>query len=200
MSKSLKDQLLALGLAKPPPAGKKSDKPAKGRVDSKNRSRHDSRRKVVGKKAAHRAGTQGDGKQGAGSEPSLADAFRLREQQTKQESEKAKELKRQEERRRRELNKEIRSIVEPNRLNSADAELTRNFMYKGRIRKVNVTAEQFAGLNDGSLGLVYLAGGYHVLASEWVSKVTEMAADKVPELSGGDEEDDEFPVPDDLIW
>ena len=195
MSESLKDQLLALGLAKSPPARKKNHQSGKRPANVKNRSRSDSRHKSADKKATHNKG-----KQSPDSELSLAQAFRLREQQTKQESEKAKERKRQEERKRRELNKEVRGLIEPNRLNSESAELTRNFMYKGRIRKVNVTAEQYAALNDGSLGLIYLAGGYHIVASEWVAKVNEIAPDKVPDLSGKDEDDDEFPVPDDLVW
>ena len=105
-----------------------------------------------------------------------------------------------EDRRRREINKAIREIVKPNRLNREDAEVARNFLYRERIRKVYVTPEQHQALGQGSLGLVYLSGGYHVLESEHVEAVRKIAADHVVDLGGDEPEDEEFPVPDDLTW
>ncbi|HLF30685.1 MAG TPA: DUF2058 family protein, partial [Xanthomonadales bacterium] len=83
-------------------------------------------------------------------------------------------------------------------------ELSRNFLHKGRIRKVRVTAEQLKALNAGMLGLVYLAGGYHIVTPEWAEAVTRLSPEHVPDLSGStddrSDEDEDFPVPDDLVW
>ncbi|MGH8035127.1 MAG: DUF2058 family protein, partial [Lysobacterales bacterium] len=137
------------------------------------------------------------------SDLSLEAAYRLREQQTKQQAELVRERKRQLDLERRRLNEAIREIVMPHRLNDDSAELTRNFLYKGRIRKVRVTPGQLKFLNEGALGLVYLSGSYHILESEQVRAVSELSQEHVPDLSGGtsgDGADEEFPVPDDLIW
>jgi uncharacterized protein YaiL (DUF2058 family) len=130
----------------------------------------------------------------------LEQAYVLREQQSRAEQEASKERKRLEDLQRRQVNNAVKAIVEPHRLNDPAAELARHFMYKGRIRKVNVTLEQFKALNEGALGLVYLSGGYHLLPAEHVLKVQALSEDHVPDLSGGVEEEEQFPVPDDLIW
>lgn len=147
MSDSLKDQLIALGLAK-----KGQDKP-KGRKASRGRQ---------------------------------ADRTRKRRQA--------------EDRRRQRLNSEIRSIVEAHRMNDDAAELTRNFLYKGRIRKVMVTPDQLRAINDGELGVAYLSGGYHILAPEHLEAVRKLSPEHVPDLAGGSEDEGDHPVPDDLVW
>jgi len=178
MSKSLQDQLLSLGLAKSRPKPKQQQTrkpPSKGKR------------------------SDGSGKPNQ-SELTLEQAYRLREKQTREQAEQARERKRAADRKRRELNQKIRAIVEPNRLNDAEAELTRNFLYKGRIRKVNVSAEQLKALNSGELGIVYLSGGYHLLTAENVGQVRSLSTEHVPDLSGSEIEEEEFPVPDDLLW
>lgn len=186
MNKSLQDQLLALGLAKQAPKSRGGNKPAA------KKQQKTAQRSPRGKPA---------GKATDGENLTLEQAYRLRQQQEKQQAAQARQRKQAEDRRRRELNESIRAIVQPHRLNDPAAELSRNFLYKGRIRKVSVTADQLRDLNDGVLGLVYLAGGYHVLPLEQVEQVRALSADHVPDL-GGDvsQEEEEFPVPDDLIW
>ncbi|MDT8319165.1 MAG: DUF2058 family protein, partial [Xanthomonadales bacterium] len=93
-----------------------------------------------------------------------------------------------------------RKIVHEHRLNCDDAEVARNFLFRGRIRKVNVTREQLVALNAGELGVVYLAGRYHLLPEAALNEVRALSAEHVPDLSGSEPDDDEFPVPDDLIW
>jgi uncharacterized protein YaiL (DUF2058 family) len=192
MSKSLQDQLLALGLAQAPSAGQVAgtsrDRAAKSNRPDKSRAKQ--------KKKA----PAGPASKPATAELTLEQAYLLREQYTKERAAQAREQKRLEDLRRRQINEAIRAIVEPHRLNDAAAELSRNFMYKGRIRKVNVTAEQLKALNEGRLGLVYLAGGYHVLSPEHVAQVLTLSEEHVPDLSGGADEDEQFPVPDDLVW
>ena len=90
--------------------------------------------------------------------------------------------------------------MEERRLNRDDASVPRHFLYKGRIRKIYVTAEQQGALADGQMGLVYLTGGYHLLAIEPLEQVRGISAEHVVELEGADPDEDEHPVPDDLVW
>jgi len=192
MSKSLQDQLLALGLANKAAVTKQ---PGSHRSPAA-KAKKNSQRAEAPKKAT----PAGKGQALSDSDLSLEQAYRLREKHTREEAKQARELKRMEDRKRRQLNQEIRTIVETHRLNDPAAELSRNFVYKGRIRKVNVTAGQLKALNEGALGLVYLGGGYHILQPEYVELVRSLSADHVPDLTSSVEEDDQYPVPDDLIW
>jgi uncharacterized protein YaiL (DUF2058 family) len=175
MADSLQDQLLALGLAK--------DKPRK---PAKNRPKKPAKRRT---KAGNPPG-----------EMSLDKAWALREKEEKRSAEQRRARKIEEDRKRREINKAIKALVEPHRANRADAEVARNFLYRERIRKVYVTPEQNKALASGELGLVYLSGGYHLLAAEHVEAVRKIAADHVVDLGGDEPEEEEFPVPDDLVW
>lgn len=179
MAGSLQDQLKALGLAK--------DKPAKTPDAAKKpagpRKKPDSK---------HQQKPQ---------EMSLEKAFALRKQDEKRKAEQAKKRKQEEDRQRKLLNTAIREIVKAHRLNRDDAEVARNFMFRGRIRKVHVTPDQLKALNAGELGIAYLSGGYHLLGAEHVDAIRQLSAAHVPDLNTGAEDDDEeFPVPDDLIW
>lgn len=204
MSKSLQDQLKALGLAKEPAPGsvaKHSHKPIAGSPASPRRPHKNPQR-------ARSTQNQNSVKRSRLLVPAASDvvdltleqAYALRKQQLRAEDEAGKERKRLEDLKRRQINNAIKAIVEPNRLNDAAAELARHFTYKGRIRKVSLTLEQFKALNEGALGLVYLSGGYHVLPAAHVSEIRALSADHVPDLSGGAEQEEQFPVPDDLIW
>ena len=191
MGKSIQDQLRALGLGgKNQSAGTEANK-RKGVAGGKNPGRTASRQS---------APPQAGGRRAVGKELSLKDAFRLRELQNQKDASDARGRKREEDRRRRELNTGIRAIVEPNRLNSAEAEIGRNFLHKNRIRRIYVTAEQLQALNAGKLGVVYLSGSYHLMTTDLVATVAALSPDHVPDLSGGVDEDPEFPVPDDLVW
>ena len=190
MSKSLQDQLLSLGLAK-----KESQKgTAKSRGPQKSRPSRSA-------KSPH-ARTDGPGKAVSSSdeEIALARAYALRQQEEKRQAETAKRKKQEEDRRRRQLNTALKAIVKEHRLNDPNAEVARNFMYKGRIRKINLTPEQLKSVNQGELGVIYLLGGYHLLPAEQVEAVRQLSEEHVPDLSGSADDDEEFPVPDDLIW
>lgn len=204
MSKSLQDQLKALGLAKetaPRPVAKPKHTPTPGSPTAPRRPREKPRqaqskpRNDSAQPPARSASPPVDV-----TNLTLEQAYVLRERQSRAEQEASKERKRLEDLQRRQINNAVKAIVEPHRLNDPAAELARHFMYKGRIRKVNVTLEQFKALNEGALGLVYLSGGYHLLPAEHVLKVRALSEDHVPDLSGGAEEEEQFPVPDDLIW
>ena len=180
MSDSLQAQLRALGLAK--------GKPDEGRGK---------------KRGPRKAGRQADRARPVQStrEMSLDQAYALRERDEKRRSEQARQQKREAERRRRQINQAIREIVTTRRRNRADAEIARNFLFNGRIRKVHVTAEQLQALNDDRMGIVYLSGGYHLLEPDAVEAVRRISPEHVVDLGGeARDEDSDHPVPDDLIW
>ena len=179
MGDSLQDQLRSLGLAKSKPAAEQ-------------------RRQRSSRKAKRPA--RDPGSQPAG-EPSLDQAYALREREEQQQAQRARQQKLEEERRRRQVNKAIREIVASQRQNCEDADLPRNFMFNGRIRKIYVTAEQQRALNAGDLGIVYLSGSYHLLAPGPLAAVREISNEHVVDLGlEADHEDPEHPVPDDLVW
>ena len=177
MSESLQDQLRALGLAK---KGKKATRPE--------------RRKGPKQRKAGKGGSKS-------AEVSLDQAYALRRKEEQKQAGLARRKKQAEDRQRREINEAIRKIVKQHRLNDEKAEIARNFMYRGRIRKIYVTPEQQKALGSGELGIVYLTGGYHLLAPEVLDSVRRIAADHIVDLSpDSDKEEEEFPVPDDLTW
>jgi uncharacterized protein YaiL (DUF2058 family) len=180
MSDSLQDQLRALGLAKKQPRKTKGSGAAK-------RSRQ-----------ANRKRSGQDAKPG---ELSLEKAYALKRREEQRQADKARRKKQAEDRQRRLLNNQIREIVKVNRLNREEAEIARNFLFRGRIRKINVTSDQLKALNAGDLGIVYLSGGYHLLDLAQLDKVRALSADHVVDLNTDNTDDDEeFPVPDDLSW
>ncbi len=191
MSKSLQDQLLALGFANKKP--KQAQKPSR-------------RTPVYANQQPGGAGNftkkgQGRGIQADGNEVSLDRAYALRKQEEKKQADTARKRKQAEDRQRRRLNQEIRAIVSTHRQNDSKAEVPRHFMYRGRIRKINLTPGQLKAVNAGELGIAYLSGGYHLLAPEHVEAVRELSAEHIPDLASGQtEKEQEFPGPDDLTW
>lgn len=175
MSNSLKDQLLALGLA-PKKTGPKSRKQHKNTAGQPK----------------HKAGN---------AEISLDQAYRIRSKEERREKEKAVELKRQQERQRRETNQKIRALVKECAIRDPDAENKRNFLYKGRIRSVLATPEQISEINAGAIGIVYLSGNYHLMPADKIEEIRKFAPDHIPDLGGAEHaEEEDNPVPDDLIW
>jgi len=131
---------------------------------------------------------------------SLAKAFALKKRDEQNQADHARKKKLAEDRQRRQLNNEIRIIVKAHRLNRDDAEIGRNFMFRGRIRKIRVTPEQLKALNAGELGIAYLSGGYHLLANEYAEAVRLLSEEHVADLSTETGDDGDHPVPDDLTW
>ncbi len=190
MSKSLQDQLLALGFAnekakktrKPPvlATGKTQQRFGGGSSPKKGQSR------VI----QHKGGGL-----------SLDRAYALRQQEEKKQVDTARKRKQAEDRRRRQLNTQIRAIVTKHRLNDTKAEVPRYFLYRGRIRKISLTPDQLIALNAGELGIAYLSGSYHLLPPERVESLRELSAEHIPDLTFGQtEKENKHPVPDDLTW
>ena len=175
MSNSLKDQLLALGLA---------SKKAESRPKKKRRN------KIEVKKGA-------DSK----AEISLDQAYRIRSKDERVKKEQAVALKRELERQRRQINQKIKSLIKEHAVRDEAADSKRNFLYKGRIRSVLATRDQVSEINNGALGVVYLSGNYHLMPADKIEEIHQFAADHIPDLSGAESEDEkDNPVPDDLIW
>lgn len=182
MGKSLQDQLKSLGLAR--------DKPGFGPTEQKPSLQRK-------KKASRKKEKPG--------EMSLEKAFALRKQDDKRKTAEAKRKKQEEDRRRKKINNAIREIVKQQRLNRDDAEIARNFMFRGRIRKIHVTPEQLKALNSGELGIAYLSGSYHLLNREQTDAVRQLSEGHVVDLASGTGDDNgdadgDFPIPDDLTW
>ena len=175
MSNSLKDQLLALGLAskKTAPRPKKRHKPRPEKARAKD----------------------------SNAEISLDQAYRIRNKDEQKQKQQAVELKREQERQRREINQKIKALIKDSAIRDAAADSKRNFLYKGRIRSVLVTREQIGEINNGSLGVVYLSGNYHLMPAAKIEEIRQFSPDHVPDLGGVEsEEEKDNPVPDDLIW
>jgi len=152
------------------------------------------------KNSARRGGKRPAGR--GSSEIPLDLAFRVREQEERRARKEALADKREQERRRREINRKLRALVERHGLRDAAADCKRHFLYKGRIRSVLATPEQIRAINAGDLGIVYLRGNYHILPAEQVQAVRKFAPEHLPDLQGGEPpaEEQDHPVPDDLIW
>ena len=192
MSESLKDQLLALGLARPEQAKQKTTphKPAK-----RGRKGHDG--------GARGQAARGRGKAPSGGEISLDEAFRQRARAEQSEADRARAEKLAEQQRRQEINQALQALVDEHACNDAAAELKRNFIYKGRIRSVLVTPAQLVALNAGELGLIFLRGRYYLVPAAVAAQAGSLSADHVPDLSGpdaGEADEGDHPVPDDLVW
>jgi uncharacterized protein YaiL (DUF2058 family) len=177
MSDSLKDQLKALGLA-PKPVKREFKRPPKPHKP----------------KPVKAAKLDPDN-------ISLDQAYRMRSQQERQQKQQAAERKQAEERRRRETNQKIKALINEHAVKDKAAEIKRNFLYKGRIRSVLVNPEQLKQINGGTLAVIYLSGNHHLMPVEIVEKVRDFAPDNVPDLQGAQSaEEEDHPVPDDLIW
>ncbi len=175
MSNSLKDQLLALGLA----PKKTEPKPGK----------HRTARPETPKARKDNA------------DISLDKAYRIRSSDERKQKQQAVAQKRELERLRRQINQKIQALIKASAIRDSAADTKRSFLYKGRIRSVLATREQIGEINNGALGVVYLSGNYHLLPAEKIEEIRQFAPDHVPDLSGTESEDEkDNPVPDDLIW
>ena len=135
-----------------------------------------------------------------GGELSLDRAYALRKREEQKQADQARRKKQAEDRQRQEINRKIRAIVERHRLNDDSADLARNFLFRGRIRKIYVTPDQQRALSAGELGIAYLSGGYFILSPDHLEAVSAISPDHVVALGGEGEDEADHPVPDDLDW
>jgi uncharacterized protein YaiL (DUF2058 family) len=187
MSNSLKDQLLALGLA-PKNSKAEPQKPQKPQTPQTPQ-----KPKLPKPKPEQ---TNQHSK-----EITLDQAYRIRIREERQQEERAAEHKREQERQRRQVNQQIQTLISEYAIRDPAAENKRNFLYKGRIRSVLATPKQINEINSGALGIVYLSGNYHLLPADKIDAIRQFAPDHIPDLHGAvSAAEDDHPVPDDLIW
>lgn len=90
----------------------------------------------------------------------LAKAYALRAQTEQREREQKEKAEREAAERRRHQREKVTALLEGRTLNREDAETPRHFEYGGKIRRVYVTDEQLAQVNDGTLGVIQMRGRY----------------------------------------
>ena len=143
-------------------------------------------------------------KQGKSDEEiSLARAYAEKQRLEKQERDRELNRKREEERKRREINQQIGQLVKAHRKNDPKAEISRFFEYGGKIRKIFVNAAQQQALNQSRMGIVQHKGQYHVLELDVLEKIRALKPAAVAfwlDPNESNPEEEEFPVPDDLMW
>ena len=131
----------------------------------------------------------------------LAKAYKLRKSDTERQKSNQQQKKLADESQRREINRQLRALVQAHGIRDPKADIARNFMFKGRIRKVLVNKQQLCAVNSGELVIVYLAGSYHLVPKEKAELVKRIAPDHLPDLTATQNpEENEFPVPDDVVW
>ncbi len=152
----------------------------------------------------HRKQQQKQRRQGRRDEEiSLARAYAEKQRLEKLERDRALNRKREEERRRREINQQIGQLVAAQRKNDPRADISRFFEYGGKIRKIFVTPQQQKALNESRMGIVQHKGRYHLLERDALERVRALRPEAVAFWLDPDEvrpEEEEFPVPDDLMW
>ena len=207
MSNSLRDQLLGLGFKTAPKPERKPDAPKNPKPEQTKK--HDPRSSHM-----HPARLQQHVKPAVKStaiktqaEMDLAKAYAMRFETEKQERINAEKRKQDEARQKRELKQKAQELLKDKAQNIETAEHVRHFEYNGKIRRVYVTPEQLANLNNGILGLVQLDGRYLIVTAELTQQVKDLLPSIValmidPNAPATDDpySDPLYKVPDDLVW
>ena len=220
---SLQEQLLKAGLVsaeqleetrkknKPggrPGAARRGNKPAGRRGSGAGNGARAAADRGAGGKGKGQSGDRRHGGKNAAAKKSgggltLEEAYRLRQQQERQEQNQDKLRQQREQEARRQRNLKLDAIVKDKILNDAAADIRRYFEYGERIRHLYVTQEQLDALAEGKLGIVVLRGRYLLLDAEALAEFQAVAPDLVPDLSksaSGEEGDSADDVPEDLRW
>jgi len=224
MGLSLRDQLLQAGFTQSKPEPKPQPKPEARREHSSQQRRgggpgQPQPQRRDGRPQTQQARRPEERKPEAprpprepkpGGEPSLAHAYQIRAETEKREREEAQKRAQEEAARKREQRLKLGALVAGKAQNNPAGEHARNFFYGKKIRKVNVTPEQFQMLNTGELGVAQVDGRFMILSPELIREVLVLAPQHValfvPEGIGAstnpddDYSDPRFQVPDDLVW
>lgn len=223
MGLSLRDQLLQAGFTQSKPEPKPQPKPEARREHSSQQRRGggpgQQPQRRDGRPQTQQARRPEERKPEAprpprepkpGGEPSLAHAYQIRAETEKREREEAQKRAQEEAARKREQRLKLAALVAGKAQNNPAGEHARNFFYGKKIRKVNVTPEQFQMLNAGELGVAQVDGRFMILSPELIREVLVLAPQHValfvPEGIGAstnpddDYSDPRFQVPDDLVW
>jgi uncharacterized protein YaiL (DUF2058 family) len=214
MGLSLRDQLLQAGFTQskpePKPEVRREHAPSQRRGGPAPPQRRDGNRPGQPPPRKPDAQPKPAREPKPGGEPSLAHAYQIRAETEKREREEAQKRAQEEAARKREQRVKLAALVAGKAQNDREAEHVRNFSYGKKIRKVNVTPEQFRQLNAGELGVAQIDGRFMILSPELIREVLALAPQHValfvPEGIGASANPDEdysdprFQVPDDLVW
>lgn len=198
-SGSLRDQLKALGLAKP----KAEPEPATDRRGAARKPAPKPR--VV--EAAHGRPAQRAPESIRSNRPadtdaeiSLAKAYAARQAAEAAEAAEQRRLQEEKARIKRERKAAALMLLEGKSLLKADAELPRHFEYGRKIRRIYVDAEQMAALNGGRLGIAQLDGKFLLVDQTVIDELATIAPEFVAlrVIPGEGVSDDA--IPPDLHW
>jgi uncharacterized protein YaiL (DUF2058 family) len=208
MGLSLRDQLLQAGFTQSKPEPKPDSKPNHQRRDGRPPHKRGGGPSQQARKPDGQPRPPRETKPGG--EPSLAHAYQIRAETEKREREEAQKRAQEEAQRKREQRQKLSALVAGKGQNNPAGEHARNFFYGKKIRKVNVTPEQFQQLNAGELGVAQVDGRFLILSPEIIREALSIAPQHValfvPEGIGAsnnpddDYSDPRFQVPDDLVW
>ncbi|MCP5473854.1 MAG: DUF2058 family protein [Rhodanobacteraceae bacterium] len=208
MGLSLRDQLLQAGFTQSKPEPKADPKPNHQRRDGRPPHKRGGGPSQQARKPEGQPRPPREAK--SGGEPSLAHAYQIRAETEKREREEAQKRAQEEAQRKREQRQKLSVLVAGKAQNNPAGEHARNFFYGKKIRKVNVTPEQFQQLNAGELGVAQVDGRFLILSPEIIREALSIAPQHValfvPEGIGAsnnpddDYSDPRFQVPDDLVW
>lgn len=183
MAKSLQEQLLSAGLVKPKQA-----------TQIKQEKRKDARQQP--KKQA----------------PEPTPAQRAAEAARAQKTARDRELNRQRqmEAERRAIAAQVDQLIEGHRIETTGGEIGHQFVVRGKIKKMYVTAEQHAALVSGTLAVVRYRQGFALVDKATAERVAERDLRSVAllhegtapaaEAAAADETYADYQVPDDLMW
>ena len=105
---------------------------------------------------------------------------------------------------RKALRRKIQELVQSERRNDAQADVPYNFVKGKRIKRIYVTADQRAQLEAGTIVIAALEGNHHLLTRQASERLLSLAPQTVvcggAEAAGGEADDHEHPVPDDITW
>lgn len=106
---------------------------------------------------------------------------------------------------------QILQIIQLNKIDIKNGDISFNFTHDNIIKRVHVDARTQQALHDGKLAIVSYQDGYEIIPMPAAEKIAQRDADTVVYVSDNDaqqnastsDEDDwyaDFKVPDDLMW
>ena len=102
------------------------------------------------------------------------------------------------------LRRKIQELIKSERLNDGQGAVAYHFVKGKRIKRIYVTQDQHAQLTAGAVVVAALEGNHHLLSQSAAEQLLDLAPQTVlcgaAEAPAGDTEDDEHPVPDDIMW
>ena len=119
--------------------------------------------------------------------------------------------KRQQESQRKEIAAQVKQLIEVNKLERVQAEVSYSFVFKNKVKNIYVTEEQKTHLTQGHLAIVTQVHAsnrqFEIVAMQVAQKIAERDAGSVVQLNdkadAAELEDDpyaDYKIPDDLTW